>query len=69
MRHYKTSLKFLTKDTTIITVNKKQYTVLERGEPVVHVDSLELAIEMVRNFEARNPLGALSFFTIVEKVD
>ena len=30
----------------------KEYTILESGSPIVIVDSLELAIQMIRNLEA-----------------
>jgi hypothetical protein len=30
----------------------KEYTILKSGSPIVIVDSLELAIQMVRNLEA-----------------
>ena len=31
----------------------EEYTILENGKPIVIVDSLELAIQMIRNLEAK----------------
>jgi len=31
----------------------KEYTILESGSPIVIVDSLQVAIQMVRNLEAK----------------
>ena len=31
----------------------KEYTILEKGKPIVIVDDLQVAIQMVRNLEAK----------------
>ena len=47
----------------------KQYIILEYSKPVVIVDDLQVAIQMVRNLESRRPAGSLSGFTIQEHIE
>ena len=51
-------------------MKRKEYTILKKGTPVVHVDDLQVAIQMVRNLEAgMDRYESHSPYTIVPKDD
>ena len=51
MRWFNCSVRMI--NYSIVNKMNKEYTILEKGKPIVIVDDLQVAIQMVRNLEAK----------------